>query len=208
MTPSAALETLVLTDDDRVLLHAIAMAGDAVREGDVEYLLARWPWATSMDWDRVASLADEGLLAQTDDGWFVPLAVDMQASAALPRALDPLLRGFVGEMLCRGADSIERFQLGFRRMIAGGREHALVAVSRAWAESPAGRKGPRAEAFVAALGARRLGPALSSLLMEAVPRLSPDRAGWRAAWARTAAAAAASMLILFDVVERAAQLRR
>jgi len=201
MTPPTTLAPLELTDDDRVLLHAIAMAGDAVHEADVAYLLARWPWAAPMDWDRVAALADEGLLAQTDDGWFVPLAVDVQASAALPRALDPLLRGFVGEMLCRGADSIERFQLGFRRMIAGGREHALVAVSRAWAESPAGRKGPRAEAFVAALGARRLGPALASLLMEAVPAVAPVRSGWRAP--RRLVATAASALILLEVVQRA-----
>jgi hypothetical protein len=201
MTLAAAPDSIVLTDDDRVLLHAIAMAGDAVREADVDYLLARWPWAAPMDWDRVAALADEGLLAQTDDGWFVPLAVDVAASAALPRALDPLLRGLVGEMLCRGADSIERFQLGFRRMIAGGREHALVAVSRAWGETPAGRQGPRGEAFVAALGARRLGPALASLLMEAVPALAPERTGWRAPLRMVATAASA--LILLEVVQRA-----
>jgi hypothetical protein len=201
MTLAAAPDSLVLTDDDRVLLHAVAMAGDAVREADLNYLLSRWPWAAPMEWDRLQELASAGLLAQTDDGWFVPLAVDVAASAALPRALDPLLRGFVGEMLCRGADSIERFQLGFRRMIAGGREHALVSVSRAWGQSPAGRAGPRAEAFVAALGARRLGPALASLLMDAVPDLAPERSIWRAPLRMVATAASA--LILLEVVQRA-----
>lgn len=205
MTPALAPAPLALTEDDRVLLHAVAMAGDAVREADLDYLLARWPWTSPMDWDRVAELADAGLLARTDDGWFVPLAVDVEASATLPKALDPLLRGFVGEMLCRGADSIERFQLGFRRMIAGGREHALVAVSRAWGASPAGRQGPRAEAFVAALGARRLGPALAGLLMEAVPAIEPERGGWRAPLRLVATAASA--LILLEVVQRLEKLR-
>ena len=54
MTPPATLAPLELTDDDRVLLHAIAMAGDAVHEADVAYLLARWPWAAPAWWARRA----------------------------------------------------------------------------------------------------------------------------------------------------------
>src|SRR5690349_10732110 len=115
MTPRFA-PPLDLTADDRVLLHAVAMAGDAVLACDLEYLVARWPWECGMDGARVAELAEAGLLHQADHGWFVPLDVDLAVATGLPKELDPLLRGFVGEMLCRGADDLERFKLGVRRM--------------------------------------------------------------------------------------------
>lgn len=203
-----------LTTDDRVLLHAIAMAGDAVREPDVAYLLARWPWAGPMDRDRVAELESAGLLHQTDDGWFVPLSVDLDAATELPRALDPLLKGLVGEMLCRHADSFDRFQQGFRRMIAGGRENALVAASRAWSVTPAALAGPRGSQFVDALGARRLSPMLRERLREAVPEIrSPLRwtTPFRALAARVrgqprfqraAAAAAAAVFVGLELLGR------
>lgn len=216
MTPTAASLDFALSADDRVLLHAISMAGDSVREADVNYLLERWPWASPMDWDRVADLEEAGLLQQTKDGWFVPLAVDLEASAELPKSLDPLLKGLVGEMLCRHADSFDRFQLGFRRMVAGGREQAIVAASRVWASTPAAQTAPRGERFVAALGAKRLGPTLCAELREAVPEIvSPSR--WTAPlralsarlqaqpmYARTAAAAAAASFVLLDLVGQSA----
>jgi hypothetical protein len=216
MTPTPASLDFDLSADDRVLLHAIAMAGDAVREADVAYLLERWPWASPMDWDRVADLEEAGLLHQTKDGWFVPLAVDLEASAELPKSLDPLLKGLVGEMLCRHADSFDRFQLGFRRMIAGGREQAVVAASRVWAHTPAAQQGPRGERFVAALGAKRLGPTLCAELSQAVPELSQPAAWTRPfralsarlqaqpMYARTAAAAAAASFVLLDLVGQSA----
>jgi hypothetical protein len=203
MTPTPASLDFALSADDRVLLHAIAMAGDSVREADVAYLLERWPWASPMDWDRVADLEEAGLLQQTKDGWFVPLAVDLEAAAELPKTLDPLLKGLVGEMLCRHADSFDRFQLGFRRMVAGGREQAIVAATRVWASTPAAQDAPRGERFVAALGAKRLGPTLCAELSQAVPEIAPPSpwtAPFRALsarlqaqpmYARTAAAAAA-----------------
>lgn len=216
MTPTPASLDFALSADDRVLLHAIAMAGDAVREADVAYLLERWPWAAPMDWDRVADLEEAGLLQQTKDGWFVPLAVDLEAAAELPKSLDPLLKGLVGEMLCRHADSFDRFQLGFRRMIAGGREQAIVAASRVWASTPAAQTAPRGERFVAALGAKRLGPTLCAELSQAVPEIgapSPWTAPFRALsarlqaqpmYARTAAAAAAASFVLLDLVGQSA----
>ena len=211
-TPCPPIE---MTDDDRVLLHAIGMAGDAVREGDVAYLLSRWPFATPMDWARVEALEAAGMLQRTDDGWFVPYAVEVEVAATLPKALDVPLKGFVGEMLCRGADSLERFQLGFRRMLAGGREHALVAVCRVWAAQPAGRKGPRGTRFVDTLSSKKLSPALRAELADAVPELETPSA-WRAplrtlreklAWPEgltpAAATAAAIALFLLDLVGRA-----
>lgn len=216
MTPTPASLDFALSADDRVLLHAIAMAGDAVREADVAYLLERWPWASPMDWDRVADLEEAGLLQQTKDGWFVPLAVDLEAAAELPKSLDPLLKGLVGEMLCRHADSFDRFQLGFRRMIAGGREQAIVAASRVWASTPAAQTAPRGERFVAALGAKRLGPTLCAELSQAVPEIAPPSpwtAPFRALsarlqaqpmYARTAAAAAAASFVLLDLVGQSA----
>lgn len=216
MTPTPASLDFALSADDRVLLHAIAMAGDAVREADVAYLLERWPWAAPMDWDRVADLEEAGLLQQTKDGWFVPLAVDLEAAAELPKSLDPLLKGLVGEMLCRHADSFDRFQLGFRRMIAGGREQAIVAASRVWASTPAAQTAPRGERFVAALGAKRLGPTLCAELSQAVPEIAPPSpwtAPFRALsarlqaqpmYARTAAAAAAASFVLLDLVGQSA----
>ncbi len=205
---------LTLSTDDRVLLHAISMAGDAVREADVAYLLGRWPWATAMDRSRVDELEAEGLLQRTDDGWFVPLAVDMEAAAELPKALDPMLKGLVGEMLCRHADTFDRFQQGFRRMIAGGRDHALVAVSRAWAASPASQNGPRGARFVDALGAKRLAPELRERLREAVPdlrapsawarpfRLLAARVAGQPGFQRAAAAAAAAAFVALELLGR------
>lgn len=216
MTPTPASLDFALSADDRVLLHAIAMAGDAVREADVAYLLERWPWASPMDWDRVADLEEAGLLQQTKDGWFVPLAVDLEAAAELPKSLDPLLKGLVGEMLCRHADSFDRFQLGFRRMVAGGREQAIVAATRVWASTPAAQDAPRGERFVAALGAKRLGPTLCAELSQAVPEIAPPSpwtAPFRALsarlqaqpmYARTAAAAAAASFVLLDLVGQSA----
>lgn len=216
MTPTPASLDFALSADDRVLLHAIAMAGDAVREADVAYLLERWPWASPMDWDRVADLEEAGLLQQTKDGWFVPLAVDLEAAAELPKSLDPLLKGLVGEMLCRHADSFDRFQLGFRRMVAGGREQAIVAATRVWASTPAAQDAPRGDRFVAALGAKRLGPTLCAELSQAVPEIAPPSpwtAPFRALsarlqaqpmYARTAAAAAAASFVLLDLVGQSA----
>ncbi|MBK7905183.1 MAG: hypothetical protein IPJ78_01315 [Gemmatimonadetes bacterium] len=216
MTPTPASLDFALSADDRVLLHAIAMAGDSVREADVAYLLERWPWASPMDWDRVADLEEAGLLQQTKDGWFVPLAVDLEAAAELPKSLDPLLKGLVGEMLCRHADSFDRFQLGFRRMVAGGREQAIVAATRVWASTPAAQDAPRGERFVAALGAKRLGPTLCAELSQAVPEIAPPSpwtAPFRALsarlqaqpmYARTAAAAAAASFVLLDLVGQSA----
>jgi hypothetical protein len=216
MTPTPASLDFALSADDRVLLHAIAMAGDSVREADVAYLLERWPWASPMDWDRVADLEEAGLLQQTKDGWFVPLAVDLEAAAELPKTLDPLLKGLVGEMLCRHADSFDRFQLGFRRMVAGGREQAIVAATRVWASTPAAQDAPRGERFVAALGAKRLGPTLCAELSQAVPEIAPPSpwtAPFRALsarlqaqpmYARTAAAAAAASFVLLDLVGQSA----
>jgi len=216
MTPTPASLDFALSADDRVLLHAIAMAGDSVRDADVAYLLERWPWASPMDWDRVADLEEAGLLQQTKDGWFVPLAVDLEAAAELPKSLDPLLKGLVGEMLCRHADSFDRFQLGFRRMVAGGREQAIVAATRVWASTPAAQHAPRGERFVAALGAKRLGPTLCAELSQAVPEIAPPSpwtAPFRALsarlqaqpmYARTAAAAAAASFVLLDLVGQSA----
>lgn len=217
MTTFPETADFALSADDRVLLHAIAMAGDAVREADVAYLLERWPWATPMDWERVADLEAAGLLQQTDDGWFVPLAVDLGVSAKLPKSLDPLLKGLVGEMLCRHADSFDRFQRGFRRMLAGGREQAVVSASRAWSRTAAAQMAPRGEQFVAALGGtQRLGPVLCARLSEAVPEIATPwtwTAPFRAlsarlqaqpAYARTAAAAAAASFVLLDLVGRSA----
>lgn len=217
-TSLAQTPDLALSQDDRVLLHAIGMAGDSVREADLAYLLERWHWSAPMDWERVAELEQAGLIQCTDDGWFVPFAVEMEAAAKLPKELDPMLRGFVGEMLCRHADSFDRFQLGFRRMLAGGREHALVSASRAWASTPAAQSAPRGWRFVNSLGAKRLGPVLGAQLSEAVPELRRGR-DWgqpfrafgarlmtRPAFARAAAAAAAATLVALEFLGRTARV--
>ncbi len=208
---------LTLTHDDRVLLHAIAMAGDVVLVADVEYLVERWPWTSPMDAERVTELAEAGLIERADRGWFVAYRVDKAIAEELPAALDPMLRGFVGEMLCRGADSLERFQLGVRRMLAGGREEALVEVSRAWAATAAGREGPRGEQFVAALGSLRLRPQLKLRLAEAVPVLAPEPQGWveslkdrltvvEPPLRRAAAAAAAAFFVALELLGHAADV--
>jgi hypothetical protein len=119
-------------------------------------------------------------------------------------------------MLCRHADSFDRFQLGFRRMVAGGREQAIVAATRVWASTPAAQDAPRGERFVAALGAKRLGPTLCAELSQAVPEIAPPSpwtAPFRALsarlqaqpmYARTAAAAAAASFVLLDLVGQSA----
>jgi len=208
---------LVLTDDDRVLLRAIAIAGDAVRVRDIDYLIGRWPWATPMDRARIVDLEAEGYLHRSADGWFVPLAVEVAVTRELPKALDPVLRGFVGEMLCRGADSMDRLQLGVRRMIAGGRETALVSACRVWGDGPAGQVGPRGARFVEALGAFKLGPELRVRLRAAVPELEPVHVRWfrpmrdlgsrvarSPAVSQAVAAAAALLLAAIEFLGRAA----
>ena len=205
---------LELTTDDRVLVHAIAMAGDAVSTHEIDYLLERWPWTAPMGRARIYELELAGQLHRTDTGWFAPLAVDLEAADALPKELDPLLKGFVGEMLCRNADSFDRFQQGFRRMIAGGREHALVAASRAWSVTPAALVGPRGVRFVEALGAKRLSPVLRDRLREAVPELRAPfrwtkpfrvlaaRVSAQPGFQRAAAAAAAAVFVGLELLGR------
>lgn len=182
-----------LSIDDRVLIRAIAIVGDVIRPPELTQLLEGWRWAVPMTWERVAELEARGLLSRTAAGWYVTQAVDATVGHGVGAALHALLSQFVGMVLCREADSIDRFRLGMRRVLAAEDPTPVVALCRAWASTEAGRAGPRGAAFVDAVGLERLPATIRLRVMAAVPELegtrsilSRARRTWGVLWQRSA----------------------
>lgn len=158
-----------LSVDDRLLIRAIAIVGDVMREREVARLLERWPWGRPMTWERVRALEERGLLLRATDGWYVAHEVDAQVASGIGAAVQRLLTPFVGAIVCAEAETIDRFRIGLRRVLVAEDHRHVVALCRVWGESPAGRAGPRGLAFVEAVGLQRAAAPLRVRLVTAVP---------------------------------------
>jgi hypothetical protein len=165
-----------LTLDDAAFLRAVAMVGDVVRDAELGYLIARGPWTGLFDRTRVTALIDAGLLHQAAEGCFVTADVASAVANRLPLGLHPILVRIVGEALALEADSLERLQMGIRRLRAQSNDAAILAASKRWASTAAGIAGPRGARFVDAIDGGRLSPALQAALRAAVADLGQRRA--------------------------------
>lgn len=171
-----------LTLDDDVLLRAIALVGDVVRERELTFLITHWDWSAPFDGDRVAALEAAGCIERTGHGYFVPADVAAAVADRVPLGLHPALLRLVGEMLAFEADSFERLRMGIRRLLAQPNEATILEACRRWAQSEAGMAGPRGELFVEAIGAGRMSRRFRGQVARVVPELSRDGAGAFGAW--------------------------
>lgn len=194
---------LALSMDDRSLIRAIAIVGDVMKERELERLLERWAWGRPMSRARVGELEALGVLCRVSDGWFVTHEADALVGDALGDVVGALLMACVGGIVCHEAESVDRFGLGLRRVLASGDEGAAVELCRAWAGTPAGLAGPRGDAFVEAVGLGRAPTAVRARIASAVPEPSPwgmrlARHAWQTM--RSRGASALVMLLVLTLV--------
>lgn len=165
----------VPSPDDRVLVRAIALAGDVVTAPELERLFTRWAWARPISLARVHELEALRVLTRAADGWYVKQRADALVGDSLGPEVQSLLLVTVGSIMCELATDLDRFRLGLRRVRSGGDERVLIAHCRRWAASEAGLAGPRGKAFVEAMGMETLPRGLRSRVIAAVPAIDRGR---------------------------------